>query len=269
MSWKPKTNGERLFILLRDQMLEASGRGHVRWSNLASLFEQASGRSEFGEYLRGAAAVHVMRRLLRFWEAERKLTPQESQYVVKVIGYIREEVLTALGEEATSRLARAVIAAETSCRQSISPGLRTRILKGSGQMQCYLCRAPLSATAREEQTDFLTLEHLWPQSMGGDSTEDNLLPSCRRCQDTTKDTLSWEWLNVHNIVLPVKPSPEAIASVSRRTHFARYYLAAMRLADDRGFSLKEAFNTLGPMRQPIIAAITGHPVTFFDLETTS
>lgn len=265
---RPRTQGERLFLLIRDQLLEASGRGHIRWSNLCGLFEQVGGRPDFGDYLRGAAAIHVMRRLLRFWEAERQITGQESQYVRKIASYIRDEVFTSLGDEDISRLARAVIAAEKSCNQPISPSVRSRVVAGRQQLQCYLCTAALSPSAPEGQVGFLTLEHLWPQSVGGDSIEENLLPSCTRCQDTTKDTMSWEWFNLHNIVLPPNPSATAIASVTRKGHFARHFLEVMRVAHERHLSIKEAFVALGPMRQPVGMVATGGPTTFFDLETT-
>lgn len=266
---KPKTQGERLFLLLRDELLEASGHGHIRWSNLCSLLDQVGGRPEFGDYLRGAAAIHVMRRLLRFWEAERLITSQESQYVRKVASYIRDEVLTSLGDEDTSRLARAVIAAEKSCNQTISPSVRSRVVGGRQQIRCYLCPATLSPSATQGQPGFLTLEHLWPQSVGGDSVEENLLPACARCQDTTKDTMSWEWFNVHNVVLPADPSTSAIASVTRKGHFARHFLEAMRVANEKHLSLKEAFIAIGPMKQPVGSVSTGGPTTFFDLETTT
>ena len=265
---KPKTQGERLFLLLRDNLLEASGHGHIRWSNLSSLFDQVGGRPEFGSYLRGAAAIHVMRRLLRFWEAERPITGQESQYVRKLASYIRDEVLTSLGEENASRLARSVIAAEKSCNQSISRSVRSRVIDRRNTVHCYLCSAALSPQAPEGQPGFLTLEHLWPQSVGGDSIEENLLPACVRCQDTTKDTMSWEWFSIHNVVLPANPSNRAIASVTRKGHFARHVLEVMRLASVKSLTLKEAYTAVGPIKQPVSSAYTGSPTTFFDLETT-
>lgn len=266
---KPKTQGERLFLLLRDELLEASGHGHIRWSNLGSLFDQVGGRPEFGDYLRGAAAIHVMRRLLRFWEAERPITSQESQYVKKVASYIRDEVLSGLGDEYTFRLARAVISAEKSCNQNISPSVRSRVVGGRHNIHCYLCSAELRPSATQGQPGFLTLEHLWPQSVGGDSIEENLLPACARCQNITKDTLSWEWFSIHNVVLPANPSKSAIASVTRKGHFARHFLEAMRVANENHLSLKEAFIAVGPMKQPVGSAYTGGPTTFFDLETTT
>lgn len=266
---KPKTQGERLFLLLREELLEASGHGHIRWSNLGGLFDQLGGRPEFGDYFRGAAAVHVMRRLLRFWETERLMTSQESQYVKKISTYIRDSVLSSLGDADTTRLARAVISAEKSCNQRISPSVRSRVLGGRQLIPCYLCSAMLSVNATQGQAGFLTLEHLWPQSVGGDSIEENLLPACKRCQDITKDTMSWEWFNIQNVVLPANASESAIASVSRKGHFAKHFLEVMREANNNNLSLKDAFIAVGPMRQSVGSTFTGEPTTFFDLQTTT
>lgn len=264
---KPVTDGERLFLLLRDELLDASGHGHVKWSNLSILFTQIGGRPEFGSYLRGAAAIHLTRRLLRFWEVERVTIAQESQYVRKVASYIRDEVLPSLGKEQQNRLARAVVAAEKSCHQTISQSVRTRVIDGRHQIPCYLCQEILNPRAKQNEPSFLTLEHLWPQSVGGDSVEENLLPACARCQNITKDTMSWEWFNVYNVVLPSDPSDRAIASVSRKGHFARHFFEAMRVANEGGLSLKESFSAIGPISQPVRSVSTGGPTTFFDLDT--
>lgn len=266
---KPQTQGERLFLLLRDELLEASGHGHIRWSNLGRLFDQVGGRPEFGDYLRGSAAVHLMRRLLRFWEAERLVTSQESQYIKKVASYIRDEALSSLGDDDTFRLARSVVAAERSCNQTISRNVRRSLVGGKPKLSCYLCQSSLNPSAPEGEPEHLTLEHLWPQSVGGDSIEENLLPACTRCQITSKDTMSWEWFNIHNVVLPPIASEGALASVTRKGHFARHCFEAMRLASMKRLSLKEAFTVLGPIRQPVGSVSTGGPITFFDLETTT
>jgi len=265
---RPVTNGERLFLLLREDLLEASGRGHIKWSNLGELFEQVGGNAHFGEYFRGAAAVHIMRRLLRFWEDERLQVGQEAQYVARISSFIREDVLTGLGESDIARLSRAVIKAESSSRQTISAGLRARIVAGRQRIQCYLCTKVLSPSAPHNQADCLTLEHLWPQSVGGDSIEENLLPACLECQKTTKDTLSWEWLNVQNFVLPPNPSRSALQSVPKKARFARHFLEAMSRAQEAGLTLKDAFASLGPIPEEIGCIATRKPITFFDLTTT-
>jgi hypothetical protein len=130
-----------------------------------------------------------------------------------------------------------------------------------------LCHAELDPKAPENTPEFLSLEHVWPKSAGGDSIEENLLPACNKCQNVTKDTLSWEWFSVHNLVLPIEPSASAIASVSRKGFYARHFLEAMRTAGEENLSLKDAFVRLGPIRRAVYSKSTGEPTTFFDLVT--
>lgn len=262
---KPTTSGEKLFLLLRDELLESIGHQHQNWSNFQKLLKQIGGCDDFGNYFRGAITIHVIRRLLRYWEDAKPQIAQESQNVSTLARFIREDGLPGLSTTDTFKLARAVIEAEGSSHQTINKTTRARVINGRKQLTCYLCNFELSPKSKEGESDFLTLEHLWPQSIGGDSIEENLMPACTRCQVTTKDTISWEWLNIHNIVLPLKPSSEAIASVTRRGHYASYYFHAMRLADRKNISLKTAVLELGPMKQPIESEFTGNPVTFFNL----
>ncbi len=267
MAIKQRTKGERLFLLLRDELLVTIGNGHQNWSNFQSLLNQISGNDEFGNYLRGATAIQIMRRLLRHWKDERLQIAQESQFVGRAVKHIREEGLPGLSDADTSKLARAVIEAEQSSRQTINISTRRAIINGKNLIRCYLCDKTLSTYAPPNADDHLTLEHLWPQSIGGDSIEENLLPACKTCQAITKDTISWEWLNIHNMVLPAEPSSQALESVSKnkRICFAKYYQEVFNFANMNDISIKEAMLRIGPMKTQMAAGFTGNPVTFFDL----
>lgn len=264
---KPVTAGERLFLLIRGEVLDTTGSQHAKWASLRTLLDHVGGRPEFGGYVKGAVSVHAMRRLLRFWQAERLLTADEARYVRKVSQFVGEEVFPGLGDELTRRLSRAVIAAEDASFKPIPAGVRSRLLRDQRRVQCYLCSGTLDSQAPKGDAEFLTLEHLWPTSIGGDSVEDNLLPACTRCQHVTKDTASWEWLNVHNLVLPAAPSVNSLRSVQRPVRYARHYFEAMGICEEQGLTLKEAFLRLGAMKPDLTHIKTGFPLTFFDLET--
>ena len=264
---KAVTAGERLYFLIRDEVLDKIGDGAIRWHNLGPLFEDLSGGLHFQMYIKGAAAIHATRRALRFWEDERPMVPEESQHVRKVAGFIRRDLFPSIGEDSSRRMARAIVEAERASNRPISPSCRAAVLKEVKRHPCYLCGHQLDPKAPEGSRDFLTLEHLWPTSMGGDSIEDNLLPACHMCQHHSQDALSWEWPNIHNLVLPSSPSDRALESVSRRLRYARHYLEALTATDDQHVSLKQAFLRLGPIKLPISYVNTGLPLTFFDLQT--
>lgn len=126
----------------------------------------------------------------------------------------------------------------------------------------------LDLSARDGDPAQFTLEHLWPSSLGGDSEEENLLPACIYCQNKKADGMSWEWPNLHNVVLSPLPSASALASVGREIKIARHYFEAMQLCDTENMTLKEAFLKLGPMND-LAHVSTDEPVTFFHLKTTA
>ena len=264
---RPTTDGERLFILIRNQVLESIGSKHVRWSTIGILFDPSGEDREFSNYIRGAVSVYTVRRLLRYWAEEKEVTPDGSMYVRKVKRFIKEEVFPSLDEDLSNKLARPVIAAENASLRDISSSTRKNVLGTAILHHCYLCHGELDSAIPEGEDKHLTLEHLWPRSIGGNSIEENLLPACVNCQKITKDTMSWEWLSVHNLVLPTSPSDSALNSISKRERFAKHFQHALKVCHDENLTLKEAFLRIGPIKNPLTHTNTGSPITFFDLHT--
>lgn len=263
---KPITEGERLFILIRDEILGSIGNKNVSWSTIGILFNQSGENSQFSTYIRGAVSVHAVRTLLRYWSAEKaNIVDVNRQAVLRK--FIKRDVYPGLNDHLTSMLARSVIAAESVSSKVISPSVRKEVIGQSQLHNCYLCNCVLNVSALCGQPDYLTLEHLWPSSIGGDSIEENLLPACVMCQNDTENTMSWEWLNIHNLVLPTSPSDDALKSVTRKQRTARHFHQAIAIRDENGISLKQAFLQIGSIKSPLSYTSTGSPITFFDLHT--
>ncbi len=238
---KLSTDGERLFALIQNEILESIGNQYIRWSTIGILFDSVGQTNNFVSYMRGAVTVHSVRRLLRYWAEERQNILDESTYVRKVRAFIKEEVFSGLSDDLTTKLARTVIEAERVSFKDISRQVRKNVLLENKTHHCYLCHCDLDPKALKDDPEYLTLEHLWPTSIGGNSIEENLLPACKNCQDDTKDTMSWEWLNVHNFVLPPSPSENALRSISRKEKVARHFQHAFDVCRKDDLSLKEAF----------------------------
>jgi hypothetical protein len=117
---KKITKGEKLFYLIRDEVLEQIGQHNIKWSNIGTLFDDAAGNSEFVNYIKGATSIYIMRRLLRFWKNEHKLTADETQYVRKVSSFIKKEVFPTIDSALVGKIARSVIEAETASGKPIS-----------------------------------------------------------------------------------------------------------------------------------------------------
>ena len=262
------TAGEKLFYLIRDEVLDRTGQPDFTWSNIGILFDEVSGNPDFANYIKGATSIYAMRRLLIFWKAERILTPDESQYVRKVSSFVKQEVFPGLDATLVSQISRIVIQAEQASKKPITPRVKKNVIRERKKLTCYLCDRYLDQNAKSDDNAYLTIEHLWPTSIGGDSIEENLLPACQECQKVTKDTASWEWLNTHNIVFSVSPSVDELDEKrNRKISYAKHYYEVTKHANLKNMTLKEAFRQIGPIRTPLTYTNTGLPITLFDLKT--
>lgn len=266
MKWRPETPGEELFLTIRDRALPSLPRLEGVWADLDETLNEIGGAQGFGLYVRGACAVTALRRLLCFWSERVQQTANENMHVKIVSKFVHSDLFPGLSESVVTTLSRQVLKARSASNRPISPSVRKLVLGHSKFFECYLCGARLAIDAPEENPAFMTLEHLWPASAGGDSVSENLLPACKYCQIAKDDSVSWEWLNAHNVVLSAAPTGDALKSVRRAVKIARHYLRVAQLCDGR-VSLREGFLKAGPMNEDLSAPSTTLPVTFFDLRT--
>jgi hypothetical protein len=260
------TAGERLYFLIRDEVIHSIGERNARWPQAQAYFDALDGGSTFTAYIKGTVAVRATRQLLRYWKSKRDDVGDETQYVKTISKFVREEMFPSIDVDLCRRLARNVEDASQASDRAVKRSHRRAVL-GTGKCRCFLCGALLDVGVPKGSAEYPTLEHLWPASMGGDTIEENLLPACSECQRVTKDTLSWEWYNIHNLVLPAEPSQDALDAVDKRTRYARHYFEAMTSAETERLTLKQAFVRLGPMTSPPTYVRTDKPVTFFELKT--
>lgn len=254
--------------MLAKGALDAPLLGGFRWSLAEAHLTAIGGSTGFAEYIKGAVAVHLVKRALSFWKDARQSIANESLEVQRVRTFLREELVPGLDDEKTIKLARAVIEAEAASNRKIGKETR-RALIGTAQFHtCYLCGEQLDPKTTDDQaSSFFTAEHLWPCSLGGDSIIDNLLPACIKCQKAKANSMAWEWLNVHNYVLPPDPGSEDLKSIPRSARVARHYLYTLSICEKKRLSLKEGFLLVGAMNDPLRHRGADLPVTFFDLLT--
>jgi hypothetical protein len=260
------TAGERLYFLIRDEVIDSVGERNVRWPQARAFFDALDEDHTFTAYIKGAVAVRATRQLLRFWTYERDGVGDESQYFRVITNYVREEMFPSIARDLCIRLARGVEDAHQASNHAVRRSHRQAVLRASNNF-CFLCGVLLDPRAASGSRTYPTLEHVWPASMGGDTIEENLLPACRECQQVTQDTLSWEWCNIQNLVLPPQPSFDSLEAVSKRTRYARHYFEALTSTEFRRLTLKQALIQLGPMTSSITHTDTRKPVTFFEIKT--
>jgi hypothetical protein len=267
MKWDAATSGERLFLFIREDVLPQLPESPNVWTHIQDVLSALGGSPDFHAYFRGAVAIQAMRRLLRHC-AEATDGAAESTHVKLVSKFASEEVFPALDKDPLGRLSRLVLGASKVSGRAITSATRKDTLQRLRQIRCYLCGLELDPNSTDQQDPArLTLDHLWPSSIGGESTEENLLPACGICQIRKADSPSWEWLNIHNLVWPSIPDDELRQRLQGSTRIARHFHHATALASARRCTLKAAFAILGKMIFPGIFERTGQPTTFFDLRT--
>jgi 5-methylcytosine-specific restriction endonuclease McrA len=266
VKWPTTTPGEDLFLFIREDVLPVMTESQTAWSNIGQVLSDVGGSRHFANFFRGATAIHGVRRLLKFCD-EALPGAAAATHVRTISTFATEEVFPGLSREHTGRLARLAADAYRASNPTISRATRERVLRGLVEVRCYLCGLTLDPDAPDGDPLFLSLDHIWPASLGGDHLDDNLLPACRLCQVKKDDEPSWEWLNVHNHVWGSAPSAEATNRVERQTRIARHFHHATELASAQRHTLKVTFRQLGPMIFPSRFEPTGWPTSFFDLQT--
>lgn len=109
-------------------------------------------------------------------------------------------------------------------------------------ISCYCCGDLLWSSLSETARKNIPLDHIWPRSLGGVSTADNLLPICDECNGLKENRASWGVFGVvYDHVLAERHS-----AAETMLGLALHRCAAGALAVSRFLTLKEAYIQLGP-----------------------
>lgn len=130
-----------------------------------------------------------------------------------------------------------------------------------GSIKCYICDDLLHSKLNHKVLTTIPLDHIWPRSLGGVSTTENLLPICEVCNGLKGDRISWDVYGV------VQDTTHAINGTNSQALLQQALIrrAAVKLAEEKYLSLKEAFKELGVI-QPLKKINNDEPRTFFNLE---
>lgn len=128
-------------------------------------------------------------------------------------------------------------------------------------IRCYCCGDVLWTPEFETPRRDISLDHIWPRTLGGVSTPDNLLPICEPCNGTKQDRASW---SVYGVVYDHAMVERGGEEENRMVGLALHRRAAGLLAVEKFLTLKEAYIRLGSrvVVEPIDEAGDDH---FFNL----
>lgn len=130
---------------------------------------------------------------------------------------------------------------------------------------CYMCGQALDYSPNATGHQVYTLEHVWPNSYGGDSIPENALPACQGCNVAKGNFATWGMVAVQSLILGLTPDPDKLDGIDKTFKFALHQRAAREIARTRPCTMARALKILGPWRQPKIVdtADSGH---FFNLQ---
>lgn len=187
--WATETPGERLFLYAYDLMKDSVLQVQADQSWIVS----AAGLCEF---MRLVAAMELTHRCLNTAIGSILVNPQSSPLAIRrelrtsVELYVGEAMLGLLSEQ--SRLA-----AIAYLDQKLSSGKKNLTHRQEKPYCCWCGRF----TSRAKQAtaagpDVATVEHLWPEYLGGTSTEENLTIACQSCNSARQHAFTWAWFPV-------------------------------------------------------------------------
>lgn len=293
MTRKLVTKGEELFQFVREQVFTPP-------NTVAMKIPQFAKRSNhLLEFVDGAVLYHTHARIMRLARAVQDRDDLQSE-LVKAAALKRALLqFMDIGAGTCSDIDHLVdLALESASmvNKSINITTQREVLNEfqvlGVDIHCYICDGPLDRAAtqfvddpilaeiddadlrsrvgeklrKDKNKQYLEFDHLWPQSLGGDSIAANLLPICPHCNRAKTDLASWEWALVQSTVLPpMAYSPDVLTNVGKSVKIALYMRAAFLVADDSGISLKEAYKLLGPKEEARVVEDTD-TTDFFNIE---
>jgi hypothetical protein len=236
------TAGERLYIFIRSELISARA-----WFDLQDVLEFTGRHTELVDLFQQVAAVHLTGRLVVAGASFAEIHDMSDlQFRQNYTEFIRDT--TGETGERSGKLYRLAEAAVRACRRAPSHG-QLRNFEAWAQRRhprCFMCDVALDFAVQGTRASF-TCEHIWPRMYGGDSIEENFLPSCYDCNcRIKKDLASWAAVGVQSLILGIRPSARSLESIDNVYNFALHYRAAQRYASKNNASLKEAFLQVGP-----------------------
>lgn len=267
MALKSVTDGEFLRDYIYDHLMDRK-----IGDNLQSKLKFTGRADDLSEFIQEIIVVNMVGRIVVAgssiadkYHVTDPLFERDLTYYLKNFFDINEDRFAGL-----YRFAYKAIKASS---ENISDSVRSRLKQWamSGHRHCYMCGVQLSFDIKqrspddEKKTGF-SLEHIWPREYGGNSIEDNLLPSCVSCNSSKKKNFaSWAMPSVQSLIRGLDPGDDNLVKIEGSHKFAIHYRYAKNYAHLKNMSLKESFLRVKPWKD--MRVINRDDVAdFFNLE---
>lgn len=262
--WVATTSGERLLFLLL--------RHHSDWRTLADALQTANvqmARRYDGltNFFVGASILHLQQRLIRQGQDVRETYPYDRSQQVTALS---ERILEVIGLGRASysgdfpALIDEVLTSAEMLDANMGPGLKKKV-KRAGPDHCHSCGLAFGIVPPGGTSTLVaSADHVWPRALGGDSIEDNLLPTCDVCNSRKGNIGAWQMAWIQPWVFSDFDEENSLKSFPRELKIGLHIRAAMAYAQANGTTLKDAFLAIGP-REDLVRIDPDQGYDFFNL----
>lgn len=183
--WIPETDGERLFL----------GIYHFVAPSVPQLFENQSWIvSPLGmtELTRLMAAMELTHRCMN--EAVELYEVNPGASVDALVFRLRMSVGLHQRAETLSIAQSARLGALAYINRDLKPA-RVDEIHREGRKICCWCGTTTLRGKKTPPHSKATIEHLWPEFLGGTSSPENLAIACQECNSTRQHAFNWAWFS--------------------------------------------------------------------------
>lgn len=224
------------------------------------------GDESWDQYNVDANAMYYARRLVSIAQSLTTLSLHQDHAVLQIESHIHKFNIFDTKRQVRKIAALSLESALESGKQ-ISKSTKQRCW-AECLPECYLCGHPVGDSSVTNLTPHVrpgTLDHVWPQTWGGASSEDNLLPACAECNRRKDHMATWACFSIQTVAFGLQHhSEKKLETAPGPLRFAVYQRAVMRRARERGLTLKKAAMSLGPSL-PLAIESNNTDAHFFNL----
>lgn len=262
--WIATTSGERLLFALLHH--------HSDWQTLAGALKTANVQmarryDSLTNFFVGASILHLQQRLIRQAQDVRERHPFDRSEQVADLRTRAQEVVglspASYGGDFSALIDEVLTCAE-QLSANLTSGLRNRVRR-TGPNYCHSCGLQFGIVPpRGEDILVASADHVWPRALGGDSIEENLIPTCEVCNSKKGHMAAWQMAWIQPIVFADADETSSLKAFPRNLQIALHIRAAMAYAQANGTTLKDAFLTIGP-REELARIDPAQGYDFFNL----
>lgn len=242
--WIATTSGERLLFALLHH--------HSDWQALAAAFKtanvQMARRSDsLTNFFVGASILHLQQRLVRHAQDVRERNPFDRNLQAAELCTRAQDVVGLSPASYSGDFPALIEEVLTSAEQlsaKLTAGLKNRV-KRAGSNHCHSCGLQFGIIPpRGKKILVASADHVWPRALGGDTTEDNLIPTCEICNSKKGHIAAWQMAWIQPIVFAEADEKNSLKMFPRDLQIALHIRVAMAYAQANGTTLKDAFLTI-------------------------